>query len=51
MGWETTVCGGSSEHLEYSPTIKKKKLKIVASVQMPLQKDQLASRRLIISVK
>ena len=50
MGWETTVCDGSSEHLEYSLTIKKK-LKIVASVQMPLQKDQLASRRLIISVK
>ena len=24
MGWETTVCGGSSEHLEYSLTIKKK---------------------------
>ena len=51
MGWETTVCDGSSEHLEYSLTIKKKKLKIVASVQMPLQKDQLALRRLIISVK
>ena len=24
MGWETIVCDGSSEHLEYSLTIKKK---------------------------
>ena len=50
ISWKTTVCDGLPEHLEYSLTIKKKK-KIVASVQMPLQKDQLASRRLIISVK
>ena len=27
MGWETTVCDGSSEHLEYSLTIEKKKIK------------------------